>query len=1533
MHQFEGASTTYNIPLTVTLSGQLDVAALQYAVRDVVDRHESLRTMIVQDERGDSVQRVCPLSELPSALLPVVEVASDGVAAALADVVGHRFDLSTKIPLRAALLRRSSTEHVLVVVLHHIAGDGWSMRPLIRDLSMAYAARCTGREPAWEPLPVQYSDYTLWQRELLGDEGDPNSVIATQLEYWRAELADLPQPMRLPTDRPRPAVATRRGEVVRFTIDGQLLDAVEGLARREHVTVSMVMQTALVVLLSHLGAGADIAVGSPIAGRTDEALTELVGFFVNTWVLRVAVSPEDAFVEVLQRVRDKALAAYANQDAPFERLVELLNPARSVAHHPLFQVMFAWHNNELPVLDLPGVRGAIDLAETGTAKFDLDFSLVEVEQLPGASRRGVRASVEYATDLFDRGTVEAIAARFNEVLREAVADPAKAVGRVNVLLPAEWDQLAGWGRAGTALTRRPEATLDRLFAEQVRRSPDAVAVSCGATKLTYRELDARASRLAGVLVRWGVGAEDVVAVALPRSTDLVVALLAVLKAGGACLPVDTYYASARLEGILREAGPALVIADRELPVSGQPCLLIEDAELSAADTCEPIAVDVHPDNLAYLIHTSGSTGTPKGVALTHAGIVSLFDGIASSHRYGGDDVWALCHSVAFDFAIWEMFGALLHGGELVVIPWPVVLDPIQLWKQVVEARVTVLSQTPSAFYELARSVDEAVIRDSAVREIVFGGEALDPGRFGGWTPASGIRMVNGYGPTETSIFVSWHRLDGRESASSMPIGVPLGNGRVYVLGPGLVPVPVGVVGELYVGGAGVARGYRGRGGVTASRFVADPFGPSGSRMYRTGDLVRWGSDGLLRYVGRVDSQVKIRGFRIEPGEVESVLLSHFAVAQAAVVAWHREGSDPQLVAYVVAAEGGSVDVAELRRFVAGRLPEYMVPGAVMVLDRLPLNANGKLDRRALPEPEFTQARFRAAGTAEEQVLAEVFAEVLGVERVGVDDNFFDLGGDSIASMRVVSRAKALGVTVSPRQLFEHRNIASLVEARASSTPLDPPGTPAEPTDDPTGPIPLLPVARSMFDSGSHPRFAQWLTFELPARTDERTLRHTIDAVVARHELLRSRLVSDGPAAQRGLLPVGADAVPLDQLINRAAGPWEDVRAGELASALGRLAPEDGVMVQFVWFTTEDSEPDRVLVVAHHLVIDSVSWRILAEDFATVSAQVSPGVAAASTPSGRSMRLWAAALRADAHSASRAGELPMWIETLTGPDPLFGPRRRDPRTDFCRDTVELEVQLSAPVTEAVVTTLPKVLAGGPADGLLAALVLATARLRRAHGVAAESLLVQLSGHGRDQGPATGVDVSRTVGWLAKAYPARLDLAGIDLTEALEVVKAVGRQLRAVPDGGIGYGLLRYFNEETAVDLKKFHGPQVGFNYLGRFVAGARSGRARGGSWIALTESLAGQRDPDMPIPLALDINALVVDTRGGPVLNASFGFHPKVIPHDVVSELMEMWNIEVAMLARSVSRTAPPVLTGTSCENTSVTAGGGDTVERGRRSTT
>uniref|UniRef100_UPI0021E14437 non-ribosomal peptide synthetase n=1 Tax=Streptomyces sp. LS1784 TaxID=2851533 RepID=UPI0021E14437 len=1018
LHRMDGPSATYNMPLALRLDGPLDRQALRAALADVIARHESLRT-VLREAEGEPYQLVLGAAEAYPEL-PAIELAENELSERLARGAQRGFDLAAEPPVRAELYVLAPERHVLLVVVHHIAADGWSMGPLSRDLASAYAARCRAEEPQWSPLPVQYADYTLWQRDLLGEAADQDSLFARQLGYWKEELAGLPDQVRLPADRPRPAEASQRGGRIAVRLDADLHRELRDLATGHGASLFMVLQAGLAALLTRLGAGTDIPIGSPIAGRTDQALDELVGFFVNTLVLRTDTGGDPGFAELLGRVRRKALAAYAHQDVPFEYLVEAVNPTRSLAHHPLFQIMLALQNAPAGEFALPGLETAHLEAPTGTARVDLTVSLAE-QYGPDGVPAGVLGAVEYATDLFDPATVELLFARWVRLLRAAAAEPDRPIGRLDLLSGEERRELlVGFNRTDAEL---PEAGLPELFARRVAATPDAVAVVAGTAELTYRELDLCSNRLARALIGQGVRPETPVAVLLERSAELVVAILAIVKAGGAYVPLDPRFPSSRIDLIIRETGAALVLTEDVLTALSQ-------AESDDSD----LEVVCDPRQLAYVMYTSGSTGKPKGIGVTHRDVagLALDPGWANgSHRS------VLLHSpAAFDAATYELWVPLLGGGRIVLAPSGH-LDVGALAQVIGRHGVTGLFLTVGLFHLAAEQQPDCF---AGVREVWTGGDVVSPTAVARVMAACpGTSVVHVYGPTETTTFAVSQPLSAPPvPARALPLGRPMANMRLHLLDAGLRPAVPGAVGELYLAGVGLARGYLAKPGLTAGRFVADPYGPAGQRMYRTGDLARWRADGTLEFAGRADGQVKLRGFRIEPGEIEIALTGLPGIAQAAVVVREDRPGDKRLVAYLVPVDEDAPVPDDLARRLGRELPDYMVPSAFVVLDALPLTANGKLDRAALPAPEYRAAGAgRGPRTPQEQLLCGLFAEVLGREQVCIDDSFFELGGHSLLAARLVSRVReTLGVPVGLRTLFEAPTVAGLTSRLAMNDPED-----------------------------------------------------------------------------------------------------------------------------------------------------------------------------------------------------------------------------------------------------------------------------------------------------------------------------------------------------------------------------------------------------------------------------------------------------------------------------------------------------------------
>ncbi|MFJ5305072.1 non-ribosomal peptide synthase/polyketide synthase [Streptomyces sp. NPDC088350] len=1015
LHRIEGPGATYNIPAAWRLTGSLDRDALAAALSDVAVRHESLRT-VFPEQGGRPHQVVLDQASVP---LHHSRVTETELPVLLAEAAARGCNIDRELPLRAHVFELTEDEHVLLLVLHHIAGDQWSDGPLWRDLATAYEARRQGRAPAWAPLPAQYADYALWHRDALGDPDAPDSRQSRQLAYWEDILAGLPDELTLPVDRPRPLESSHRGGAVGLTLDAERTGALRALARRHGVSMFMVAQAAVAALLHRLGAGNDIPLGAPISGRADEHLEDLVGFFVNTLVLRTDLSGDPTFADLLARVRDTDLAAYEHQDLPFERLVEMINPARSLARHPLFQVMVVHLDDEGATPVLPGLTARREELGQQGAKFDLSFDFVE------QGEDGMRCWIEYSADLFDESTAELLAQRLELLLAQVATDPDRRVGSLDVLRDDERALvLTDWNATARTV---PDLTLPELFRCQVARTPEATAVVFEDTALTYAELDLRVEKLAHTLAARGAQAEAVVAVALPRSLALVVALLAVHRAGAAYLPLDTGYPTDRLAYTLADARPVCFVTTEgvTLPETDVPTLTVDAAGTPDQPAYAPLPTAHDPRHPAYVIYTSGSTGRPKGVTVPHQGITNRLLWMQGAYRLDADDRVLQKTPAGFDVSVWEFFWPLITGATLVVARPEGHQDPFYLAELIQRQHITTAHFVPSM---LRAFLDEpAAARCTGLRQVMCSGEALPAplaARFHQVLPDT--RLHNLYGPTEASVDVTAHEV--AADPATVPIGRPVWNTRTYVLDAHLRPVPPGVAGELYLAGAQLARGYLGRAALTAERFIADPYATlPGARMYRTGDLARWTRDGELEYLGRADDQVKLRGFRIELGEIETVLAGHASVAHATVVV-----RDERLVAYVVPA-GTPADSTELRAHIAQLLPDHMVPAAVVTLDALPLTPNGKLDRRALPAPDFaaevTDTRPR---TALEETLCALVADVLGLQHVGVEDDFFSLGGDSIVAMQLVARARAAGLTFSPRDVFRHKSAAGLATVTATT---------------------------------------------------------------------------------------------------------------------------------------------------------------------------------------------------------------------------------------------------------------------------------------------------------------------------------------------------------------------------------------------------------------------------------------------------------------------------------------------------------------------
>lgn len=1194
LYRMEGPSPTYNLPVMLRLDGRLDLSALRAAFGDLMARHESLRTLLT--EQDGEPQQVCHPAESTGLQFTAVELDESELDEAVAEATGWRFDLAAEFPMRVHVLSSAPDRHVLLIVLHHVAADGWSLGPLVSDLAAAYRARTWGGKPDLPQLPVQYADYTLWQRKLLSDETD--GLLDRQLRYWRRQLAGLPAQVGPPADRPRPRTVSHRGDELRFVLPPKLHELLAETARKRGVTLFMVLHAGLVAALHRMGAGDDIAIGTMIANRTDVALDQLVGFFTNTLVLRVDAAGDPTMEQLIGRVRDTDLAAYAHQDVPFETLVEDLNPARSTSHHPLFQVALTLQNTEVADVDWPDLRVRQEIAATGSARFDLWFSLSETTTSEGEETLG--GLIEYSTDIFDRDTVAVLIDRWTAVLNAIVTDATAPLSHIDLTSTAERDRL----RRGGAESEPPEAlsapqhVADMVMA-QVQRTPTDIAVQCGETVLTYDELRDRALALAARLRDIGVEGEDRVAVAVGRSVDAIVAVLAVFRLGACYVPLDLAHPDARLAEVLVDASPRALltttaVADR-LPADSTPVRLL----LDQADSFPPTSPDRGfvaplPGQSAYLVYTSGSTGSPKGILMPH-GVV---ENVLRWHGPSPNRV-AQFTSVGFDVSIQEIFTPLVCGGTLVVPDEETRRDPERLVGWIDRQRVNTLFCPTTVLDALATAAAESGSTLPTLTRVVQAGERFDA-RSLSRLATFGRRVHNEYGPAETNVATG--RILPDPWPDPVPLGRPVTHTRVYVLGPHLELAPSGVYGELYIVGPGVARGYHGQPGLTASRFVACPFGAPGERMYRTGDRARWTLGGELEFGGRFDEQVKVRGVRAEPAEITATLLAHPEVANAVVVNTGGSEGPVRLSGYVVPTAARTLDATSLRGWLARRLPEQLVPATFTVLPELPRTVNGKLDVAALPPPGPDGAtNRRLPRSSEEWALHGIFTDVLGMTEIGVDDDFFELGGHSLLATRVVSRVRAMmKVEIPVRALFEAPTVATLADwlivggraARPALTRRQRPDA-----------VPLSFAQQRLWFlhriDTLGPTYNSPMALRLSGELDHEALRAALVDLIDRHEPLRTVFPSEAGEPRQLVRPVVPGGGPLRireiapdrleaTLADEARRPFDPSTETPLRAQLFLPGP----------IRSGDTADRVLLLVVNHIASDGWSLGLLANDLGT-----------------------------------------------------------------------------------------------------------------------------------------------------------------------------------------------------------------------------------------------------------------------------------------------------------------------------------------------
>ncbi|NMX64121.1 non-ribosomal peptide synthetase [Pseudomonas sp. WS 5079] len=1470
--QMEPDSPAYNVGGMARLRGVLDVGRFEAALQALIMRHETLRTTF-PSVNGVAQQKVAAQSSVRMSwqdFSALHEAERQQRLQQLADQEAHSpFNLETGPLLRACLVKAGEQEHYLVLTLHHIVTEGWAMDIFARELSALYEAFIDERESPLEPLPVQYLDYSVWQRQWL-EAGERQR----QLDYWTTQLGNEHPLLELPADRPRPAVQSHQGELYRFDLGDELAAKVRAFNAEHGLTLFMTMTATLATLLYRYSGQTDLRIGAPVANRIRPESEGLIGAFLNTQVLRCQLDGQMRVAELFEHVRHTVIEGQSHQDLPFDHLVEALQPPRSAAYNPLFQVMCNVQRWEFQQSrQLAGMTVEYLANDARATKFDLNLEVTDLDHRLGCC-------LTYSTDLFDEPRIARMAAHWCNLLEALIADPQQRLSELPLLQVDE--QRALQDSLGIeAGEHRLDQCIHHLFSAQVQARPDAPALTFAGHTLSYRELDSRANRLAWMLRERGVGPQVRVGLALPRSLEMVIGLLAILKAGGAYVPLDPEYPLDRLHYMIEDSGIGLLLSDAamfealgELPASVSCWCLEDDLPVLANYPASDLPAISLAQHQAYLIYTSGSTGKPKGVVVSHGEIAMHCQAVVERFGMRPDDCELHFYSINFDAATERLLVPLLSGAQVVLRAqgqW----DAEEICGLIREHRINILGFTPSYGSQLAQWL-ATQNQTLPVRMCITGGEALTGEHLqrirAAFQPAL---FFNAYGPTETVVMplASLAPEVLEEGAASVPIGSIIGARVAYILDADLALVPQGATGELYVGGAGLAQGYHQRAGMTAERFVADPYA-DGGRLYRTGDLVRQRADGLVEYLGRIDHQVKIRGFRIELGEIETRLLEHEAVREAVVLALDAP-SGKQLAAYLVSDASDHTALREaLKTHLKAQLPDYMVPAHLMVLDSMPLTANGKLDRRALPQPDPDANRqaYVAPSNELELSLAAIWCAVLNVQQVGLHDNFFELGGDSILSIQVVSRARQAGIHFSPRDLFQHQTVQALAAVATRSEQIT-----AE-QGVLTGPSGMTPIQQWFFDSEIPARqhWNQALVLAPVQALDPRRLEQALLAVLEHHDALRLSFTQRDAQWHAEHL-----AVPQGGVLWLAQVTDMQQCEALFADAQRSLDLEHGPLLRALLVDGPIGQ-QRLLIAIHHLVVDGVSWRVLLEDLQNVYRQLGDGQAVSLPAKTSAVRDWAARLQAYASSESLREELSLWQQQLAGP-PVALPVDRAHGSLRNRDAETVSVRLDAERTRQLLQQAPSAYRTQVNDLLLTALARV---LCRWSGHA--STLIQLEGHGREA-LFDEIDLTRSVGWFTSAYPLRL--TPVDIEEASgqgASIKAIKEQLRAVPHKGLGYGVLRYLADSTCRQaMAALPSASITFNYLGQFDQSFDSQAL----FHPLDVSAGPAHDPAAPLPNALSVDSQVY----GGELVLRWTFSRERHDHQTISELADAYLGELHSL--------------------------------------